>query len=424
MRARALTGVFGCFCGAAIASAQTPPLTLDELQRRAIEHNPSLTQAQSQIELALGRAEQAGLWPNPSIGYTAEEVSRSPTIRGGEHGFFVEQVFPLGGKLRLSRSVHERGADVATAITDAQRLRILNTVRRLYHEALLSARRVNVREQLAALTREAVGVSRQLANVGAADQTDLLDAEIETQLAHLALTETRSLDRRIWAELAHVVGDPSLTSQPLDGDPNRSPKRLNRDTMLAKLLEESPMIRSADAGVERARAVLARAHTESTPDLIVRAGPRYNRELFDPGPSPVGWEAFVDIGVTISLFDRNQGGIRAAHAELARAEDERRRVELTLRARFADQFEQYSLATTQADIYRQEILPRAQEAHQLFVARYREMAAAYPQVLIAQRTLLQATDQYLDTLVDAWQAAVLLEGGLAEGGLEPPSAVK
>jgi cobalt-zinc-cadmium efflux system outer membrane protein len=400
-------------------SAQTP-LTLEELEQRALEHNPTLAQARSQIEAARGRAEQAGLWPNPSVGYTAEEVSRSPTIRGGEHGIFVEQRIPLGGKLKLSQAIYAREADVAEMITAGQRLRVLNTVRILYVEALVEARRVMVREQLATLTHDASGVSRQLANVGAADETDLLEAEMEAQRADLALVEARGRERGVWARLAQTVGDPSLSLQPLGGNLDELLRPLEHDVMLAVLLRDSPEIRTAAARVETARATIARARREPIPDLVMRGGPRYNRELLDPGPSPVGWEAFADIGISIPLFDRNQGAVRAAQAELARAEDERRRIELELRVRMADVFERYSSAKTRAEVYRDEIVPRAEQAYQLFQARYREMAAAYPQVLIAQRTLLRSTDEYLAAVASASRDAVLLEGMLLDGGLEAP----
>ncbi|MDP6581154.1 MAG: TolC family protein, partial [Vicinamibacterales bacterium] len=186
------------------------------------------------------------------------------------------------------------------------------------------------------------------------------------------------------------------------------------------LLRESPEIKVSAARVEGARATLARARREPIPDLVMRGGPRYNRELLDPGPRPVGWEAFADIGIAIPLFDRNQGAVRAAAADLARAEEEHRRVELALRSRLADVFERYASERSRADVYREEIVPRAEQAYQMFLARYREMASAYPQVLIAQRALLQSTDEYLDAVASASRDAVLIEGMLLEGGLEPP----
>ena len=61
-------------------------------------------------------------------------------------------------------------------------------------------------------------------------------------------------------------------------------------------------------------------------------------------------------------------------------------------------------------MYQREILPRAEEAYRLYRRSYEEMAAAYPQVLAAQRTLFQSQDQYLDALDRAWTAAIALQG--------------
>ena len=64
------------------------------------------------------------------------------------------------------------------------------------------------------------------------------------------------------------------------------------------------------------------------------------------------------------------------------------------------------------DEIRQEILPRAQAAYELYAARYREMAAAYPQVLIARRTLFQSSIDYVAALENLWRAVVPLQGYL------------
>jgi cobalt-zinc-cadmium efflux system outer membrane protein len=71
--------------------------------------------------------------------------------------------------------------------------------------------------------------------------------------------------------------------------------------------------------------------------------------------------------------------------------------------------------------YRTSVIPKAERAHQLYLARFREMAAAYPQVLIAQRTLAQVKAEYLDALDDVWHHAILLQGFLLEGGLAAPA---
>jgi cobalt-zinc-cadmium efflux system outer membrane protein len=406
------------------AGALAPPVSLADLERRALEKHPALGQAQAAVEAARGRARQAGLVPNPIVGYTGEEINTGPTIRGGEHGFFVEQTIPLGGKLRLSRETFEREIVEADALVELQRRRILGTVQTLFYQALAAERRVEVMERLAQLATEAAGVSRQLFNVGAADRPDVLESDLEARRARIDLLAARNRRYALGRQLATAVGDPTLTLAALAGSIETMPPELDRETALQALLQRSPEVSGARAGVERARSAADRARREPAPDLIIRGGPRYNRELLETGPSgeprAVGWEAAIEAGVSIPLFNRNQGGVAAADAEVVRLERDLRRLELALEARLSGAFDEYLTALRASEIYRAEILPLAEEAYALYLARYREMAAAYPQVLIAQRTLFQVNAQYLDTLERAWRAATGIQNFLVTEALDAP----
>ena len=400
-----------------------PALTLADLERMALELNPTLPQASSEIEAARGRAKQAGLLPNPTVGYTGSEISGGPIIRGGEHGLFVEQTIPLGGKLGLSRQIFNRETTQAEALREVQRQRILTDVRMLYYGALAAERRVDVRQNLAALGAEAVMVTRQLFNTGAADRPDVLTAEIEARQLQVAL-ETAQNDRyRVWHRLAALVGDVSLTPRPLDGSIDAPIPELQRDAIVREILGQSPELKATRMAIERAQVALARARREPVPDLILRGSGQYNRELLESNGRPVGWEAGVDVGFTIPLFNRNQGAVAESRAELGRAERELSRVQLMLQSRAADVFDEYLTNLRHAEAYKSEIVPRAEEAYRLYLTRYREMAAAYPQVLVAQRTLFQVTDDYIHAAETAWVAALQLQGLLLEGGLDAPTRV-
>ena len=156
-----------------------PPISLEELEQLAIQNNPTGAAAAAGIDAARGRTRQAGAFPNPVIGYSGEEIKTGDLDQRGEHGFFVEQTIPLGGKLRLSRDVFQKTIEQAEAARDLQRLRILSSVRQAYYSVLLTERRIEVQERLAALASDAVGVTAQLFNVGAADRPDFLQIEIE-----------------------------------------------------------------------------------------------------------------------------------------------------------------------------------------------------------------------------------------------------
>ena len=313
---------------------------LADLERMALEGNPTLAQAAAEIKAAEGKKLQAGVYPNPMIGATGDENTPGPIIRGGEFGFFVEQRFVTAGKLGKSRNVAEQERLRAETTAQAQKHRVLNSVRTLYYEALGAERRVQVQTQLAELSRRAVQISRELLNVGAADQPDLLESEIEAERAEVNLALAKTAQTRVWQELAAVVANPSLQPAPLEGNLEEVP-RLELESAINKLFSESPEIRNSEVAVAREEAALHRAKVEKIPDIVARGGLRKNRELLEAGGRPVGLEGFFDVGVEIPFFNRNQGNVAAARANLDRAEREVQRVKLSLRMRMARVYKEY-----------------------------------------------------------------------------------
>jgi len=413
---------------AASANAQMPvaaaatPITLTELEQLALENNPTTRAAQAGIDAARGRAQQAGAWPNPVVGYAGEELMRGNRDVRGQHGFFVEQTIPLGGKLRLGRAVFDRTAERAEAIRDVQRQRILSSVRRLYYEALTAERRVEVQERLAALASEAVGITAQLFNVGAADRPDFLQSEIAARRVQLALNAAKNRAFAVRQQLAAMVGRADVATRPFAGSIDHVIPELERDAAVRAIVEQSPQIRAARAELVRTQAITAQARRATFPDLFIRGGAAHNRERGEDSGRPIGWEGQLEAGVSIPLFSRNRGGIAAARAEETVAQADLRRLELSLQSRAASEFATYLTALRASESYRAEILPRAEEAYTLYLARYREMGAAYPQVLVAQRTFFELSAEYLESLREAWRAALRIQGYLAGEGLEAPDA--
>ena len=396
--------------------------TLDDLERMALANNPTLKQAEAQIAAAAGRAKQAGLYPNPTLSAVGEEVSRGPIIRGGEVGGGFQQRIVTGGKLGLSRQVAEQERLAAEQMAQAQRQRVLNAVRILYYQALGDQRLVQVRGQLAGLAGEVVRISGEMGNVGQADRPDQLFADIEAERLDLGLAKARNALERTWRQITAVVNDPSLRPTLLEGDLEEVP-RLEADQALERIYAESPELQTAQVNITRSEIALKRARREPMPDILMSGGVRYNRELleFQPGGilrRPVGPEGFFDIGIQIPIFNRNQGAVAAAKAETELARREVDRTKLALKSRLATVYREYQDAMTTVERYRGRMIPKAQQAYDLYLNSFRGMAAAYPQVLISQRNLFQLQEDYVTALVAAWQSAIDIQGLLLTGGVE------
>ncbi|MFM2126309.1 MAG: hypothetical protein RL328_2760 [Acidobacteriota bacterium] len=403
---------------ATMAAAQTP-LTLADLEKMALERNPTIAQAQADVKVAAGRAQQAGLYPNPTVSAVGDEIAAKPIIRGGEFGGGFQQRIVTAGKLGLSRKVAQQGQAVVETAASAQNQRVLNAVRQLYYQALTDQFRIQVRTKLAELANEAARITDELANIGQADQPDQLAAVVEAERIQLELVDARNRQERTWRQLASVVNNSSLRPVPLAGDIESVPT-LDVEQALDTIYAQSPELRAANQRVTQAETALTREKREVIPDIVVSGGVRYNRELLESAAlnAPIGKEGFFDIGIQLPIFNRNQGNVAAARASVDRAKLDVDRTRLALRSHLAEVYRDYQTARTRADRYRQEILPKAQRAYDLYLGNFRQLAAAYPQALMAQRNLFALQDAYVDALTTVWTRAVEIQGLLLTGGVE------
>lgn len=397
-------------------------MTLAELEQMALANNPTLKQSDLAIRAAEGRKTQSGLLSNPIVGFSAEDLSFRNFGDGAKAGFFIEQKIPLGGKLSKNRRVFEQEINKAEANREAQRARVLNSVRLLYFEALGAQRLVEIKKDLAKLAEESVDISAELYNVGLADCPDRIKTEIEQQRAEAEYVEARSRYEAVWQKIGAMVGSPGLLPVLLSGNLADFQSEIDSEELLANLLAQSPEIKTAQFQVERAKAVLKRARAEKVPDLYLRGGVGYNNELIEQNGviRRAGTEGFIEVGVSLPIFNRNQGGIKTAEAELAIAEREVERLKLALRTRFAQVLSDYRTALFLADKYAKQILPKAKIAYEMYSANFQSMTAGYTNVLATRAAYLKAQVEYARNMTAAQKSVVLLKGFLLSGGLNAP----
>ena len=392
-------------------AAGSKTATLGELEQMALQNNPALAQSAANIQAAEGKRLQSHFYPNPIVGYQGEQI-RGGEFHGGEQGFFVQQDIVLGGKLGLDQNILEQEVNQAKTEADQQKLRILTRVRTSFIQQLAAQQMLELRKNLSKLAEDAVETSRQLANVGQADVPDVLEAEVEAQQAQLAVIMAEQNQQRRWRTMAAVVGNPRLPLMQLEGKLEDT-QPVNADELVERIINESPEVTLADLKTKRAEASLARANRESVPDLQLRGGLQRNGELLsEPGGRSVGLQGFAEIGMRIPIFNRNQGNIAAAMAEAEAARREVERVKLALRERAAGVVQTYTFSQIAADRYKNQMIPTARKAYDIYNKKYQQMAAAYPQVLIARRTLVQLEVSYLSALEDLATSSLSLQSYL------------
>lgn len=394
----------------------TSGLTLADLEQMALRGNPTLVQAAANVDASRGRALQSGLYPNPTIGYVGETMGqRGKAAPGEQQGMFIDQTIVVAGKLRLNRARYAQEVAQMEAQAQAQEYRVLNGLRVRFYQLLAMQRLLEVRAELLNITQDALKTTEQLVNVGAANKADFLQARVEERQERVGLENARAFYAAAWQQLAAFVGEPCLPVGRLQGDLEAPGAVPDYDTTLAHLLEASPEIHIAQAEITRNQLALKREQVEPIPNIQTRVSTGYD---FEREVRKV--VTTVNVGVNVPLFNRNQGNIRAAKAQLAYAQADLGRVELSLRQRLARTYARYRTAETLVQTYRKDTLPDARQAYDLYRESFGNRRAAWPQVLVAQRTYFQISVDYVEALDELRRSEVALLGLLLVDGLDEP----
>lgn len=388
-------------------AGSSPALGLPGLLRIALERNPELRRAILHVEATAGRAVQAGLYPNPTVGAQGWELGN----RNGPGGFIVaplvSQEVVTGGKLRLSRQVSEREVDQARWQVLSQQFVLYTAVRRGYFDVLAAQRRIEIYSELVRLANKAAETTETLVKGRQAAPLDLLQMRVELNRFRAELDAAQQERTAAWRRLAAAMGAPDLPDTPVIGALESPWPDYDFDLAAHRLLECHPDIRVARVGVTGAQLALRRARVQPIPNVTFGAG--YERDNVDRQDQ---W-AF-QASLPIPLFNRNQGNVQAAIAEVRRAAADVERVQNVLVGRLATAFGQYTAARERAGRYRTSILPDAKQAYQLALAAFQGGQFEYLRVLQAQRAVAETNLEYVRALTELWLAASDIAGLLLE----------
>ncbi len=396
--------------GPEIVSAPSPTPGLADLIRLSLQRNPSLAQAALDIGAAQGRAFQAGLYPNPTVSARGEELGGRQGPGGLIFAPEFSQEIVTAGKLGLSRAVGQREVRQANLNLVRQRYALFTAVRQAYFDVLTVQHRIEVLSRLLQETTKLFDTAKRFVKpAGELAQADILPVQVEVERLR---TELEAAERELapaWQRLAAVVGAPELPYRGLAGSLEAAVPDYAFEPAREQVLTLHPEIGSAQAGVARAQLALRRAQVEPIPNVTVGAG--YLRNNIDREDQ---WT--FQVGVPIPVFNRNQGNIVAAQAELGRAVRDVERVQNNLINRLATAFGQYVSARQRAARYRA-LLPLAQKSYQTILAGVparTQFAVEFLRVLQAQQTLVTINQEYVRALSDQWRAASEIAGLLLE----------
>ena len=400
-------------------------LSLEQAIARAIEQEPSLRAAHSQVEMAQSTKIQASLRPNPSLSFERREEP------GGTDNLTTVGVeWPLD-LFRRSGRIAVADREIATAqlvVSDRERV-LAADVRTRYGDVLSTIRDLALFDEIVAATQNQFDLLRSRVEQGASPplERDLLDVELRRVQAE-RLLQTARTETAVF-ELKRVLGmkaDATLTVRDSFAD------LVQRESAVAPPVGDAPRaverradVREAAARIETAVAKIDRAHSQGRFDVSLFA----NYMRMDAGFPQRGftsdgrlervrgqfnyWSAGATL--TVPVLNRDQGEVAVARAEQTGAAAVHDAVRLSAEAELASARARDERAREAVKIFGAGAQALARQNLAVVGQSYELGRVTVFEVLGERRRYLDVERAYTEALRAAYEARTALNRALGEG---------
>jgi cobalt-zinc-cadmium efflux system outer membrane protein len=382
-------------------------------------HNPELAVSSWEFRSGEARSLQAGLFPNPEIEVEVENFGgsrkeenpdgTSDSIKrfdGAETTVALSQLIELGGKRSKRKHVADSEHDLLGWDYETKRLDTITGVTNAFIDLLGLQERMVLTDNLVDLSQDVFNTVSERVKAGKV-------SPVEETRAQVALSTIQIEQDRVTRELeagrkrlAATWGSNTPGFQRVAGTLERITALPPYESLIARIAQ-NPDISRWDTELEQREAALHLEKAQRYPDLTIAGGVRYFEESND--------QVYV-MGMSLPLpfIDRNQGGILEATYALQKGKQERTAAEVDTISTLDETYQTLLSAHTEVTILRDTILPGAESAFNASQEGYLEGKFSYLDVLDVQRSLFDAKDTYINSLVSYHKALTSLERLIGE----------
>lgn len=384
--------------GVSTADEPTGVITLEDALALAVSRNPGLGVFPYELRAADARAFQAGLRPNPELEIEIEEFAGSRERRGfdgAETTLRIGQPIELGGKRAKRVRVAELDKELGRWDYASARLDVIREATLAFIDVVAAQDRVALARKVVELSQQAHSAVAQRIEAGRDPPVDELRASVALSTSRIALQKAERVLRTARRNLAAVWGARVAAFERAADDLGAmAPPAPGHG---AAAIASNPDVARWETQERRQRAALRLEKANALPDVMLGGGVQRFEETDDAA-------LVFGLTVPIPLFDRNQGGIREAVAELGKTRKQYEAVQVRTLAALSEAIGALAAADEEVTILRQEVLPKAEQAFTTADEGYRQGKFDYLYVLDTQRTLFETQAGYIDA-VEAYRRA-------------------
>lgn len=398
-----LLGAILAWSGVAAAAPPIKQLTAPVAIRLALSANPDARSAEQDVVSARGAVEQARVLPNPSIFVSALGTEIKPAQAPIPNQFGITWTIPIGGK--RAAAIASARADVTAAEANrlSARRQLAYSVESAFVAVLLDRALVGFAKEDQQTFRQSVAINEYRYKDGKISYGEVLKLRIQAREVDDTVRQAEQALAGDRLELQRLVGSPTLSP---DYDvvgtlaPPPLPRDLSAETLVRRALRSRSDYRALFAQLESSHSALTLARRQPIPDVDVLAD--YNTEQGGAGNYD------LQLGVSVPLFDRNQGGITQARAGYEKARLAIASMRSQIRADAARAVVEWRVSQQRLAAYSDEFVKTAKESLDIARHSYEEGRGSLLDYLDAESSYRDVQRAYLSAQAEAVLAAATI----------------
>ncbi len=386
---------------------------LKNIIAEALENNPEIKASEARWDVFTSRVKQAGTFDDPMLMLKIQNgLIRDPLSFDQENMtskvIGISQMVPFFGKRELRRESAQLDADASQQAIEERRVALRRMVAETWFRLYFADRSLEIVDKNIATLDVLNRFSETMYGVGKGLQQDVLRGQVERSKMEDMKLSIQQQRRSLEALMNILLYRPADSIVPPIPEATLDLVTLSQQELEDLALENRPQLRSLSLQIDKAAVGRKLAEKEFYPDFT------FSLEYMQREATTMGSEGddMYSLGVSFNLpFQRER-----RHAMLAEAEAENRmaRQDLAMlknQIRFdvADALARMERSRKMVELYREGLLPQAENSVESALAAYQVGKADFMNVLDSQMKLNNFERDYYEAIAEHQMQRAILE---------------
>jgi outer membrane protein TolC len=379
-------------------------LTLKDYVSYAEAHNAGLKSSYQQWVAATKEVVQAKTLPDPQLGYGyyLPDAYEKRVVS-------ITQMFPWFGKINARTDAAAKNAEAAKQKYQAARLLLLKEVKSDFYEYSYLTRATAIAGANLDSLKQFEEITRTKYVTADTGHPDLIRAQVETAKMENVLKGIERLREPTISRLKASLNLPADTNLPAPEQGDFEPAAIDYELLVNLLRQKNPELVGLGFEAMAAKSKVKSAEKNFYPDIGI--GLQFE-QMKRPGGNTQdsSRDTMLLLSLNVPLWqDSYRSEQRQAVAEATSIEQQKVDAENNILAKSAQAYYEYNDSIKKIGLYRETLIPKAEEQLRSSEAAYREGNADFNALLDAQRTLTDYRLSYQRALADNRQKLAELE---------------